>query len=83
MAMHQTWEEARAEGRAETQVKAVLTAFEVRGIAVPAAARKRILAEKDLKQLERWFKKAIVAKSLDEVLGSRRRAAPTVRRQHA
>ena len=91
MAMYQTWEEARAEARAEgraearteTQAKAVLTALEVRGIAVPAAARKRILAEKDLKQLERWFKKAIVAKSLEEVLGRRRRAAPTTRRQHA
>ena len=91
MAMHQTWEDARAEARAEgraearteTQAKAVLTALEVRGIAVPAATRKRILAEKDLKQLERWFKKAIVAKSLEEVLGSRRRVAPTTRRQHA
>jgi hypothetical protein len=87
MAMHQTWEEARAEaraeGRAEAQARDVLTALEVRGIAVPAAARKRILAEKDLKQLERWFKKAIVAKSLEEVLSSRRRVAQPMRRQHA
>jgi len=87
MAMNQTWEEARAEARAEarteTQAKAVFTALEVRGIAVPAAARKRILAEKDLKQLERWHRKAIVAKSIDEVLGSRRRVAPPTRRQHA
>jgi hypothetical protein len=74
---------ASVQARTETQAKTVLTALEVRGIAVPAAARKRILAEKDLMQLERWFKKATVSKSLDEVLGSLRRVAPTERQQHA
>lgn len=82
--MYKTWEDARiearakghaeghAEGRAETQANAVLTALRVRGIAVSAAARKRILAEKDLKQLERWFEKAIVATSIDQVIGASR-----------
>jgi hypothetical protein len=42
-----------------------------RGIAVPVAARRRILAEKDPKQLERWLKKASVATSIEGVIGSR------------
>lgn len=84
MPKYRTWEEERAEGRAEALAKFVLTVLEVRGIAVPAAARKRILAEKNLQQLERWHKKAIVAKSLEEVLGGRRRVASfSTRRQHA
>jgi len=49
----------------------LLTVLRVRGIAVSAAARKRILAEKDLKRLERWHEKAIVATSLGEVFGER------------
>ena len=35
---------------------------------VPDAARQRILAQKDLAQLERWHEKAVVATSLREVL---------------
>jgi hypothetical protein len=46
----------------------VLTVLRVRGIAVPDAARQRILAEKDLAQLERWLEKAIVATSIGEVI---------------
>jgi hypothetical protein len=46
MVMHKTWEEgraeARAEGRTETQANAVLAVLRVRGIAVPDAARERI-----------------------------------------
>ena len=75
VAMYKTWEEGRAEareeGRAEAQAKAVLTTLRVRGIAVPQAARKRILAETDLPRLERWLEKAIVATSLGEVLDDR------------
>jgi hypothetical protein len=67
MAMHQTWEDARTETRAND----VLTVLRVRGIVVPAAARKRILAQKDLKQLERWLKKAVVAKSIEDVIDKR------------
>jgi hypothetical protein len=67
MAMHQTWEDARTETRAND----VLTVLRVRGIVVPAAARKRILAQKDLKQLERWLKRAIVAASIEDVIDKR------------
>jgi hypothetical protein len=80
MAMYKTWEEGRAEartealaegraeGRAEAQANAVLTVLRVRGIAVPDAARTRILAQKDLQRLERWLEKASVAASVAEVL---------------
>ncbi|HWO19857.1 MAG TPA: hypothetical protein VNO30_13820 [Kofleriaceae bacterium] len=73
--------EGRAEGRIEARAKDVLTVLRVRGIAVPAAVRKRILAEKDLQRLERWHEKAILAASVEEVLEDRAasRAAKTVR----
>ena len=76
MVMLKTWEEGRAEARAEgraearteTQANAVLTVLRVRGIAVPDAARERILAQKDLEQLKRWHEKAIVATSIGGVI---------------
>ena len=72
MVMYKSWEEARdearAEARAEMQAKDVLTVLRVRGIDVPDAVRQRILAQKDLAQLERWVEKAIVASSIGEVL---------------
>jgi hypothetical protein len=66
--MRRSWEDARNEGRTEKQADAVLTVLRVRGISVPAAVRKRIQAEKDLQQLERWLKKAAIATSLEEVI---------------
>jgi len=60
--------EGRNEGRAEEAARAVLTALRVRGIAVPEAARARILAEKDPERLERWHERAIVAASIVEVI---------------
>ena len=75
VAMHKSWEdartEARAEGRAEARADDVLTVLRVRGIAVSEAARKRILAQKNLQLLERWHEKAIVATSLREVIDDR------------
>lgn len=49
----------------------MLTALRVRGISVPEAARKRILAQKDLQLLQRWHERAIVATSLGEVIDDR------------
>jgi hypothetical protein len=68
MAMLKSWEEGKAEARAETQAAAVLTVLDVRGVAVPEAARARILAEKDMKQLKRWLEKAAVAASIADVI---------------
>lgn len=67
MTMHTTWEDARTEMGAN----ALLTVLRARGIAVPAAVRKRILAQKNVKQLERWIAKASVATSLEEVISNR------------
>ena|GEM_PF-3008711 len=60
--------EGRNEGRTEEAARAVLTVLRVRGIAVPDAARERILAEKDPARLERWHERAILAASVAEVI---------------
>ncbi len=60
--------EGRDEGRTEEAARALLTALRVRGIAVPDAARERILAMAEPERLERWHERAIVATSLAEVL---------------
>jgi hypothetical protein len=73
MSMQSTWAEARELGRSEGEATArardVLTVLRVRGIAVPDAARERILAERDLPRLERWHERAVLAASVAEVLG--------------
>lgn len=64
-------QEAHAEGRAEAAVESILTVLDARDITVPAAARKRIQAENDPKQLQRWLKKAAVATSVDDLFKTR------------
>jgi hypothetical protein len=59
------FERGELEGRAAD----VLTVLRVRGVAVPDAARERILVERDPERLERWLEKAAVAPSVAEVLG--------------
>jgi hypothetical protein len=68
MAMIKSWEEGKAEARTETRAHDVLTVFRVRGLAVTSADRERILAQKDLAQLERWLERAVVASSVAEVI---------------
>jgi hypothetical protein len=46
----------------------VLTVLRARGIAVPEAARERILTETEGARLERWLEKATVAASVAEVI---------------
>jgi hypothetical protein len=60
--------QGRAEGRTEAEARAVLTVLRARGIAVPDAARERILAEKDPERLGRWLEKAAVAASVTAVI---------------
>jgi predicted transposase/invertase (TIGR01784 family) len=55
-------------GETAANARAVLTVLRVRGIAVPDAARERILAEKDPARLERWHERAILAASVAEVI---------------
>jgi flagellar biosynthesis/type III secretory pathway protein FliH len=59
----------RDEGRAEEAARAVLTVLRVRNVAVPDAARERILAQKEPALLEHWLEKAAVATSVADVLG--------------
>jgi hypothetical protein len=68
MAMLKSWEEGKAEARVETRADDVLTVLRVRGIAVPDAARERILAQKDQVQLKRWLERAAVASAIGEVI---------------
>jgi hypothetical protein len=71
--MQSTWEKARQIGKAEGNAEAVLAVLRVRQIAVSDADRARILAEQDLKRLERWHERAIVAASIAEVFKERSR----------
>ena len=68
MAMLKSWEEGKAEARAEGEANALLTVPRARCIAVSDAAREHILAQKDQGQLERWLEKAVVASSIAEIL---------------
>jgi len=60
--------QGRAEGRVEEAAHAVLTVLQVRGLAVPDAARERILSQKDPERLQLWLEKAAVAASVAAVL---------------
>jgi hypothetical protein len=53
---------------AEGEARALLTVLRVRGIAVPDAARERILTEKDPARIERWLERAPVTASIADVL---------------
>jgi hypothetical protein len=68
MAMIKSWEEGKAEARAEAQARDVLTVLRVRGIAVSDAIRERILAQKDTERLERWLERAVVVSAANDVL---------------
>jgi hypothetical protein len=79
MAMLKTWEEHKAEGRAkglaegraEGLAEGVLAVLRARGIAVPDAARERILAQTDPDVLRRWLDRATVVSSIGDVLDER------------
>jgi len=60
--------EGLAEARAEPRARHVLIVLRARGLAVPDAARERILSQKDTERLERWLEKAAVADSVAAVL---------------
>ena len=77
----ETYNEAYAEGRLEEAVDCVLRVLRVRGIAVPAAAHRRIATSKDEKQLLHWFRRAVLAASIDEVFDDNRRRLPRTGRR--
>jgi hypothetical protein len=69
MTMYRSFDEIRDEGRATGWADALLDVLRVRSIAVPDATRERILAQRDQQQLKRWLEKAVVASSLEDVIG--------------
>jgi len=60
--------EGRDDGRVEEAARNLLAVLRGRGIAVPDAARERILAERDPARIERWIAKAVVAASVGDVI---------------
>ncbi|HEY3356065.1 MAG TPA: hypothetical protein VGQ83_22625, partial [Polyangia bacterium] len=67
--------EGKAEGQAEGKAQALLTILSARGLALAPAQRARILACRDLAQLDRWIARAVTAPSVAQALGT----APTAR----
>jgi predicted transposase YdaD len=61
------WAEGFAEGRAKGWAKAVLRVLAARRIEVPEEARVRISACADLRQLDVWLDRAVVATSVAEL----------------
>jgi hypothetical protein len=59
--------EGEAEGRAKGEAKAVLRVLAARGVEVPEEARVRISACADLRQLDAWLDRAVVARSVAEL----------------
>ncbi|MCO5995932.1 hypothetical protein [Actinoallomurus rhizosphaericola] len=59
----------KAEGKAEGEADALLTVLETRGIEVPQTTRARITNCTDVEELKAWLKRAVVARSADEVFG--------------
>jgi hypothetical protein len=60
--------QGEAKGEIMTRARDVLTVLRVRGIAVPEAARERILAQNDPARLEGWLEKAAIATSVADVV---------------
>jgi hypothetical protein len=61
--------EGEAKGRAEGKAEAVLLLLETRGAVVPDDARARIMACRDIVQLETWLRRAATAAAVDEIFG--------------
>jgi hypothetical protein len=59
--------EGEARGKAEGKAEGVLAILEARGLAVSADQRARILASKDLAELDRWLRRAVSAESIGEL----------------
>lgn len=60
--------ESRSQGLAEGKAETLLAFLAARGLAVEAAARARVLAERDLATLDRWIARAASCNSIAELL---------------
>ncbi|EYF04187.1 hypothetical protein [Chondromyces apiculatus] len=59
--------EGVAEGQWKAKSEAVLSVLDTRGLDVSAEVRERILASKDLAELEQWLRRAVVVSSAEEL----------------
>ncbi|MFE7751692.1 hypothetical protein [Streptomyces sp. NPDC057428] len=57
----------RDEGRAEGRAEDILRLLELRGVAIPSEARKRIAGCDDLHLLGQWFSRAVTATTAEGV----------------
>jgi predicted transposase YdaD len=60
-------QEGKQEGKQEAEAAAVLTVLEARGFTLEAPVRERITSCKDLAQLQRWLRQAVVVQSVQEL----------------
>jgi Putative restriction endonuclease len=63
--------QGKAEGRTEGKAEAVLAVLDARGIKVPSALRKRILAPTDAGEVDQWLRRAAVVQKARELFGER------------
>ncbi|WP_030929413.1 hypothetical protein [Streptomyces sp. NRRL S-646] len=64
---HPLAEQVREEGRVEVRTEMVLRILEWRGMPVPAAVRKRVMACSDPDQLTEWAQRAVQATDVAEL----------------
>jgi flagellar biosynthesis/type III secretory pathway protein FliH len=57
----------RAAGRVAGRVDSMITVLRARGIAVPDSAHERIRSQKDIELLTKWYERAILASSIEDV----------------
>jgi predicted transposase YdaD len=72
--------EGKAEGKAEGQAKALLTILAQRGLKVTAEQRRCIVDCTELATLERWLGRALLVRSVAELLVSKPRGGGAPRR---
>jgi hypothetical protein len=60
--------EGKARGKTEGKAEALLL-LDTRGLAVSEEQRKRVMSCRDAAQLEEWLRRALSARSVDELLG--------------
>jgi len=61
--------EGKAEGEARGKAEALLLLLDTRGLAVSEEQRERVMSCRDTAQLEEWLRRALSARSVDELLG--------------
>ena len=62
--------EGKAEGRTEGKAEAVVAILVARGVVVPAEARERILASRDLAEIDGWVARVAIVASTDELFAN-------------